>query len=412
MSLDMMDPRSQGADLAARSRLASALEKSGGLVLILWRILIGIALCFHYIGAVFVVGWTLRLMRRRIYRGLWWRSPLRTEWTFEEFADSVPGGVSVRSLPPWLAVDSIRESLDRPQSDGSPPGKFRRIARLPGALIGGLGTNLRLGFFTLICTYVLTLPTCSLWLAAWFGGWEISFNKAYESSAVGISTFSLGILLFILAMTYIPIAWAHLAATGDPRAFFQFALVRRIGREKLGALTLYALGFSLLTLPLSVLRLLPLSFTEMNPAWEAATPEQIGQIMRQYIFLSGIYVFLAFVVLHLWVASIYRAGLLGLLNRDRSAVSQLPSGLSLALEKLGLLPEEPSRRRRPVLSAVVGTGRSGKNMLLRMATALLWFSVVAQVAVSQFVNFQPVSGWLNLPLIHFPTLHFLPPGAV
>src|SRR3954470_13942028 len=67
----------------------------------------------------------------------------------------------------------------------------------------------------------------------WEFGWFNSINRWYEQYLIGPGSFLLGMLLFILAMFYVPMAQAHQAATGQARAFFDFRFVRRLVRARL-----------------------------------------------------------------------------------------------------------------------------------------------------------------------------------
>ena len=65
--------------------------------------------------------------------------------------------------------------------------KPKQVGLMGRAIFGSLGANLKLGAQSLFNIWVLTLPPCALWLFAWWGGWENSFNKGYEQFAVGPS---------------------------------------------------------------------------------------------------------------------------------------------------------------------------------------------------------------------------------
>jgi Protein of unknown function (DUF4013) len=375
------------------------------------RALIGWLLCFHYITSVLVVGWTFRLMRRRILYGWWKSSPARAELPFADFAATQGRGSVPGAAPNWIVSEWFRASLCRPGPSGAPPSLRRKLARLPRALLGALGWNLRMGLGAIACTYVLTLPGCFLWLAAWYDGWNNSFTKGYEQAPVGPVTGMVGNLLFILAMLYVPMAWAHLAATADSRAFFQFGFVWRLIRHRLGSVTLFILVFSLLTLPVSALRILPIGFTNDFPALEHASKALVRQILVAYNLACSVYVFVAFVAVHLLAARLYRSAVVKLLERDPAQVETLHPSLYRALSQLDLIPAGPPTRRHPLVAIVLGTGRRGRNALLWFAAFGLWFTVVVQVYVAQFLNFHPVLGWLNQPLIHLPSLFFQSAGG-
>ena len=42
------------------------------------------------------------------------------------------------------------------------------------------------------------------------------------------------------------------------------------------------------------------------------------------------------------------------------------------------------------------------------ALALVWFAFVAQIFVSEFLNYHPGVGWLNQPTAQAPWFHYIP----
>jgi hypothetical protein len=42
------------------------------------------------------------------------------------------------------------------------------------------------------------------------------------------------------------------------------------------------------------------------------------------------------------------------------------------------------------------------------ATAFVWFTFVAQIFISEFLNYHPGIGWLNQPLVQLPWFHYVP----
>ena len=220
----------------------------------LGRIAFGALLCFHYLTSIIVVGWTFRLMRRRILIGFWKASPARDDIPFESFAEhcldiDVP-------LAPFRVGSPLNDSSigsHAPSRTADRPASFGNCFEFRGAL-GGLALNIKTGVVALVCTYILTGPACLLWLGSWYDGWNNSFNKGYEQAYIGPLTGILGIALFITAMLHVPLAWAHLAATGDARVFFSFGFIRKLARSKPLGTVLLALCVSLATLPITITR--------------------------------------------------------------------------------------------------------------------------------------------------------------
>lgn len=396
------------ARAAGRIGLATRIARSArGCI----KLCVGVLLCFHYLGSVLVVGWTARLMRRRVLHHWWRRSPVANWQDFDQFVREQGHELPGTPLPAWFVGERIRRKIGEDRPGGRPPGWLRRTARIPGALFESLGRNLKVGLFTLGVTYAATGPGCLLWLGSWYAGWNNSFHKGYEQAAVGPLTGVLGTILFILAMTYVPMAWAHAAAAGDPRAFFDFGLIRRVCRSRPAIMALYALIFSLAQLPVSVMKVLPLAFTGINPALEEAGPEEVQRILTIYHLACAAVVFSAYLMVHLLAARIYATSLTRLLARDPSLVTRLHPAIARSLDALELLPAAPPRRKHPLVAVVLGTGRWGTDLVFRVATFLLWFTVVAQLFVTEFLIYHPFVGWMNQPLVHLPSLFVLLSGA-
>ena len=369
-------------------------------------IAIGIALCARQWTSVLVVGWTFRMMRRSIYRGWWKRSPVRSAVRFEDLEATAPSSEFPRaSTPRWIVAENFHEIINRPRSDGAAASRFRKLVRLPAALTGGLRANLRSGARALACTYLITIPGCFLWLAAWYDGWNNSFNKGYEQSAVGPLTGILGNVMFMLAMMYLPMAWSHVAATGDVRSFFQFGYIVRLARTRLGGSIVYAVSFAILSFPVMIFHALP-TFLSQSERMESASPELINRTVQIYAFSTAIYVFIAYIITHRLAARLYRSATTRLLANEPDLVDRLHPVIYKVLEELALLPSGTPPRGRPIVEAVIKTGRRGKNAILWTAAFVVWFAVVAQIFIGQFFNYQPVAGWLNQPLVHLPSVYF------
>lgn len=395
--------RGEGTSRRRGSRLGGPARLVGLLV----RLAIGGLLCFHPLLAIIPVGWTHRLMRRRIWRGWWDSVPFDERPELNQAMRELGLDVVRGRTPRWFLSEEFRQALGRPGRDGREPGFLRKLARLPGALTGSLRKNLGYGVSTLACTYALTLPGCFLWWAAWYDGWNTSFNKGYENSAVGAITWFAGSFLFIAAMMYVPMAWAHHAATGDARAFFQFGVVTRLIRKRLAATVLFAACFALACAPIIVLRVMPSFLPQMiDLEVETATPETIQSVANTFILVSGLVAFLLYVMVHLFAARLYRPAVLKLLNEDPGALETLPPVLKEGLIRLGLVSEVHGRLRHPLIRVVVGTARLSVRVALSLALFLLWAFIVFEILVSEFLIHRPISGWLNQQLVHLPSLFF------
>ncbi len=149
------------------------------------RLLIGVLLCTAIPSAVLVVGWTFRLMRRRIVRGWWRQSDARAGVPFDEFVRTLPVEVSSAPLPRWFVASDFRARLRKPDQQGEAPGRLRMVLRVPRLLVGGLLENVRFGLLTLLVSAVFVWPGAFFLLGGWEYGWNVSFYKGYEQAYVG-----------------------------------------------------------------------------------------------------------------------------------------------------------------------------------------------------------------------------------
>ena len=80
------------------------------------------------------------------------------------------------------------------------------------------------------------------------------------------------------------------------------------------------------------------------------------------------------------------------------------------LSRLDLLRVEARAPRPVVLRAVGGaslwTARAGSTAV----AAVIWFAFVAQIFISEFLNYHPVVGWMNQPLVQLPWFRYIPSG--
>lgn len=392
------DPASPG--VAARlARLLAAL----------WKILVGGLLCLSPVTGLLALGWLLRLMRRETLRCWFEESRVaRDGGDFARFAGDDRELRACAAWPNWILQAKLRQALasDWPGTAGV----TKRAGLLFRAALGSLGANLKAGVLTIFNVWVLTLPPCALWLFAWWAGWENSFNKGYEQFAVGPSVALAGVAAFILVMTYLPLALARQAASGEWKAFYGFRLTRRLVKRRwLACLGLAAL-YGLAGLPLFAAKGLLVFIEDLHPGFEALAPDEIAAFAEQYLFFAALYLFTALIVLRVAAARIYAGALLGALRDGSVKATEIGALERRVLERLDLLAVQPEQPRHPVAKAA----RWASGRLLRIAggvlTLALWFGFVAQIFVGQFLNHFWLY-WLNHPLVHLPWALHIPAAA-
>jgi hypothetical protein len=363
-----------------------------------WKFAVGILLCQSLLLSVAVVGWTQRLMQRVVYKRWWKQSPLRHgNVSFDEFASGITELTGHTHWPNWI----VRQN-------------FRQTARgdVLKSLVHSLWLNARLGVQAIFNTWVLTMPGCVAMLFSWAYGWNNSFNKGYEHAAIGPGLGLFGLALFIAAMLYVPMAQAYQAASGNWRAFYQWRIVWRVVRTRWLACLWLAAVYSLISVPVMAQRVVPSFLPQIKKLSEeqiaALTPQQIEHDLNRYFLGASIVVLIGFVVVRWLAARIYAGGILRALRRGDVPAYSLAPAQHVALDKLGYLNQPPEVPRHIVLDVAGRAASLAMRFAGAFAVLFLWFTFVAQIYISQFLNYVPVVGWLNQPLVQLPWVRYVP----
>jgi hypothetical protein len=388
------------------ARLRRGVTRAGAGIVFLWKYFLGVLLCQSLIGSVMIVGWTYRLMQRCALKYWWKRSRLPGEGgRFEEFVARSHLTSPHAGWPNWVVAAGAWGQI-RVRAPEGPAAQLRAALRVAA---NSLGKNLKLGLQGIFNTWVLTMPGCVLWLFAWYDGWNNSFNKGYEQAAVGPLTGVLGVLCFITAMLYVPMAQARQAATGHWRSFYQFRLVWSLVRRRwlacLGLATLY----SLLSLPVMLLKTLPEFFPQMNRSLVGIEGVRAMEILKSYFFWCGLLVFPAYVFSKIAAARIYASAVLAGTRRGSVPEELLGDIEWQALHQLDLFELKTQPARHVLIRLMTWTGSRVGKITVGALLGLVWFTFVAQIFISEFLNYHPGIGWLNQPLVQLPWFHYLPP---
>jgi hypothetical protein len=380
----------------SRNRMALLLKWPVGFL----KFFIGMILCQMFLGSILIVGWTYRMMQRVVYKRWWSQSPLRRSGlVFREYLEQSPETRVHLHWPNWVFQQNFLKAVRK---------------RPIKALVQSLWLNFKIGFGGIFNTWVLTLPGCVLMLFSWYDGWNNSFNKGYEQAPVGPLTGILGIILFILAMLYVPMAQARQAATGNWRSFYEFRLIRRLVLRRWPACLGLAVLYALMSLLILYLRVLPQYFPQMGhqsvEALAALPKAQLRDNLNGYFFWCAIVVLPAFVVLRILAARIYATGLLSGVEHGAIPVEWLASSERTELDRLNLLQVQSAPKRHVLLRMVDDTVNWLFWGIATVCMFLIWFAFVAQIYVAQFLNYIPGIGWLNQPLVQLPIFHFIPAG--
>lgn len=377
---------------SARRKLGSMMV---GWLAAVWRFLVGVMLCQHLVTSLLVVGWTNRIMQRRVLREWWRTSPRRSKGvSFEEFLSESFSRRTAAVFPRWLSQE---EQL---------AGGWR--------ICQSLVDNAKRGMAATLNVCVAVLPGAALWYYAWVLGWTISFNKVYEQSHLGTLLGFAGIALFAAAMLYVPLALARQAFTNSPATFYQWKLNWRLVRHSAWGHAKLAALFATLALPVMVIKVAPY-FLGHDLEFQAMSTAELSAWLRGYYFWTGIVLLALFLLAWRQAARTYARAALKVSQLDHvrgdgrwhvswhAVERQTLAALGYATPTAVPLASVPLPRRVA----------SGLSTACGLAIAwVAWSMLSVQVFVAQFFNYIPGLGWLNPPLVMVPYLRYIPPGLV
>lgn len=374
------------------------------------RFAVGLLFLQSVLGSLAIMGWTYRLMQRTALKAWWRTTPFRrVPRDPDGFTGFVAGDNLTRVHVRWpglIAQAGLFRKFRtaRGHSGGRP---WRLLA---SGIFGSLVLNIRIGVQALFNTGLLTLPGAALWLFSWYDGWNNSFNKGYENAVVGPALGILGIAAFIAAMLYLPMAQARQAVSGEWKRFFEFNLVWGLVRRRWAASAGLAAGYAFASVPVTVLAALPMFYPQINPSLENLSPDQARELLASHCLWTGLWVLPAFVALRWIAARVYASALLEAVQRGSLTEDDLAPIEWRTLERLGLMRSIADRTQPWMVRFITWAGTRLGRFTLAATVVLLWFAVVAQVYIGQFINYRGALAWLNQPLIQLPWLRILPPS--
>ena len=367
-----------------------------------WKFFVGVMLCQFMLGAVVVVGWTTRLMQRQILWSWWKKSPMREQGgTFEASVRDLPSRCAPRALPNWCLAEPNREAEEVTGN---------RIRQILGRAFGSLKLNFRQGLAGVLSIFVFTLPATSLWLYSWVLGWNISFFKLYEQSALGPLLGISGVLLFVFAMLYVPLAHARQAMTGNWRTFFDLRSNWRLAWRHPMVMLPVAILFVVASAPIMALRVAPY-FIGSGEGFATMTVEELRLWLENYYLGAGLLLLPAYVAVWVAVAKAYaRAAIQEYVASPESC--PLGDAERHTLSNLQYKAEANSMATHPLIRGTSWTFGRIAGWAAFGLTCFAWFGVAAQVFVAQFLNYYPGAVWLNHPLVLLPWIKYIPPGLI
>jgi len=408
--------------IAARPRSPSLLQR---VLVFPVKLFWGMAFCQGLVGSILVVGWTYRLAQRSVLK-YWWLHSQRPQES-QNFADFLAESDRTRPCrhwPNWFFQQDFLQTIRAQPTPAKLPasvgaaersrhgasGITHSLSRLARAPVHSLWLNLWIGLRAVSNTWVLSLPAGLFWWFGWYDGWNNSFNKGYEQAAVGPLISIFGVLWFIAAMFYVPLAQARQAATGDWRSFYQFRLVWRIVRLRWLSCVGLALLYSSFALPLNILKTAPMFWPKGKPTLETLPTAEALKHLDGYFFWCALVVLPAYVILRLLAARIYASGILSLVQTGNLEPASLAQNEREALERLELIEVRPQPQRHLFVRLIAWTGTRLGRLVSAGALVLIWFSFVAQIYIAEFLMNHRAIGWLNQPLVQLPWFRYLPAG--
>ncbi len=411
-SLDTAEPNRDRLQDVIRGD-AGALGKLRTVAFFVLKLFIGAFLCqgmyaalgpLSFIGAIAVIGWTYRAMQRQALKTWWKRSPVYQEGIrFKTFVGSHDTLREHTHWPNWFISQDYRRNW--PAESNFLAKAWYAFSRLFTSFFRNVGIG-AMGLFT---TLSLTIIPGILWSGSWEYGWNNSFAKGYEQAAVGPSVFFFGAFLFAVAMLYVPMAQARHAVTGEWRSFFHFRSVLRIIMRRWFYCFLLALGYFVLTTPVTFARGV-IYFAGNDPAVETMSAVERLEYLHGILFIIClVFVFPAFVILRLVAARIYAGAVKDMVESGQSHQVVVHPYETEVLGKLRVAELPPQKRWLPtkiILFTSTLTGRIVTGVLVFIA----WFLFALQPAFSIFLKYEPgFKGFLNRPLVQMPWCHYVPP---
>ncbi|GAB5390298.1 MAG: hypothetical protein Alpg2KO_32660 [Alphaproteobacteria bacterium] len=269
-----------------------------------------------------------------------------------------------------IALGWMERTMLHHGDDPPPPLLFGKLGK---SVFADALRSFSVGLVSLLHGMIWTLPGGVILLLCWWGGWTVSFYKAYEQSWMGATGSFVGIALLLLGLLHLPAADARRMATGDLREALRPAMIRQIMayhpikwawlssfQALIGAITAFAALF-----------LLGMG-DDLPPN---AGPEELEKLKNQAgLMMLGLCVFgfSARRWLKGWALRLHQSGL------DR------------------LVVEGPRTRWHPLV--LIG-------LVWRLSA---WFGFVAALYVSQFVNYIWFM-FLHHPALHAPWFNLLAP---
>ena len=116
--------------------------------------------------------------------------------------------------------------------------------------------------------------------------------------------------------------------------------------------------------------------------------------------------------MRLLAAKWYARTIVELLSTGRLGVEALKGDELHALRALRLDVKGQARELHPAIAITLAVSRPVWRNAMLFATVLVWFTFIAQTYVREFVNYHPIRGFSNQPLVQLPWFRYIPKDLV
>jgi hypothetical protein len=377
------------------------MQKVRTVIFAIWKAFVGAVFCQFPVTSLLAIGWSYRAMQRRALRVWEKHSPLGESERAAMCADRL--FAAHEAWPNWFLKPAALRARDT-----KPLGFGARIVATFRTASASLGDNLRVGVLGFLNTSVIMILPALLWQFGWLFGWDNSFNKGYEQFFVGRVISLIGIFIFLGAMLYLPMAQARQAVTGDWRAFYHFRTIWAITRNAPIRSKLLAAAYALASFPIAFALVLPLFFEQTFPFTASLSDSEYVHFLERYYFRLAIYGFIAYVFVRWLAAGWYARTLVELLHTGRLKKESLAGDERRALALLRLDHEGEAARLHPAIVVTLALSRPVWRTAVLGGAVMVWFIFVAQIYVREFLDYHPIRGFMNQPLIQLPWFRYIP----
>ena len=156
------------------------------------------------------------------------------------------------------------------------------------------------------------------------------------------------------------------------------------------------------------MRAVPVGFTKIDPSLIAGTEAELLDVAKTFFFWACVVGFAAFALLRMAGARLYAYALAKAVKNGIVDPAALAESERQVLGPLGLLEAAPREARGGIIRAAAGAGARAARWAGAAALFIVWFAFVAQIYVSEFVNYHPFWGFANQPLVQMPVFRHIP----